>query len=47
MLNKAINSVNIFIETAFQHLTTTRNILKVGQGVELTWDAKFSKHYIE
>ena len=47
MLNRSINSVNIFIETAFSHLTTTRNILRVGQGVEFNWDAKFTNYFIE
>ena len=45
-MNRIVASVNIYLQTAYDHFLTTREILKIGNGIESSWDVKFTRHYI-
>jgi hypothetical protein len=40
-------SINTFVQTTYDHFVKTKEILEIGGGVESTWEARFTNHYIE
>ena len=39
--------MNIFLEATYDHFLKTKEILEFGGGVESTWEASFTPHFIE